>query len=136
MLAMHRAAFPKSYRLTSNEQFRRVIQNHLCEADSELTVYACPNGMDVSRLGVSVGKGSGPAVIRNRLKRLIREAFRCNKGAVPDGVDLVVMPSRDLAAELKNASGPHTALASISQNRINSSFLTLIGRLREKTTEQ
>jgi ribonuclease P protein component len=44
-----------------------------------------------SRLGVTASKQVGNAVIRNRIKRLIREAFRLDPGLLPAGVDVVVI---------------------------------------------
>lgn len=50
------------------------------------------------RLGLAVTKKTGRAVIRNRVKRIVREVFRCNQLFVRDGVDYVVVPKRTLKA--------------------------------------
>jgi ribonuclease P protein component len=51
-----------------------------------------------TRLGVTVSRKVGPAVVRNRLKRLVREAFRLHRHELPAGLDLVVV-ARHGAAE-------------------------------------
>jgi ribonuclease P protein component len=53
-------------------------------------VYAYDRGGDVSRLGLAVGKAIGIAVVRNRVKRRIRELFRRRKTLLPRGYDLFV----------------------------------------------
>lgn len=58
-----------------------------------LVLHACENDCGFPRLGVSIGKSCGKAVLRNRLKRLIREAFRQNKHLIPQNFDYVVSMS-------------------------------------------
>lgn len=73
--------------------FRRAFNRRKTASDAALIVYAVENGLDHARLGVSVGKKKiRQAVDRNRAKRLLREAFRLNKAALPTGVDYVVVP--------------------------------------------
>jgi ribonuclease P protein component len=48
------------------------------------------------RLGLSVTRKSGGAVWRNRIKRIVRECFRLHQYAIPQGLDIVVVPKRSL----------------------------------------
>lgn len=61
------------------------------------------------RLGVSVSKEHGAAVRRNKLKRILREAFRLERAALPEAFDVVLIPKTpgarlvlaDLRSELR-----------------------------------
>ena len=53
-------------------------------------VHARPNGLHVTRLGLSVSSRVGNAVRRNRIKRLLREFFRLNKLRLPSSTDLAI----------------------------------------------
>jgi ribonuclease P protein component len=51
----------------------------------------------VSRFGISVKKALGGAVVRNRIRRRIREILRCNRTEIPSGWDIVIHPRRSVA---------------------------------------
>jgi len=87
-----RLTFPQSRRMKTPAEFERCYARKRSAADGVLIVYACENGFEHPRLGCSVSKKVGNAVVRNRYKRLFREAFRLAQFDLPSGVDLVVIP--------------------------------------------
>ena len=54
------------------------------------SVHALPNGLDEPRLGLSVSKKVGSAVIQNGVRRRLKEIFRSSGGGLPGDLDLVV----------------------------------------------
>ncbi len=78
--------------LRRGSDFRRVYERRRSASDPWLIVYACPNGLAYSRLGLSVSRKFGGAVRRNRLRRLYREAYRLTRADLPTGLDLVLIP--------------------------------------------
>jgi len=78
--------------LRLGSEFRRVYDRKRSVSDQRLIVYACENGRDHNRLGLSVSRKVGNAVVRNRLRRLYREAFRLTKSTLPMGLDLIFIP--------------------------------------------
>jgi ribonuclease P protein component len=56
------------------------------------------NGLGCSRLGLVVGKKTGGAVERNRVKRRLREFFRLHKGVMAKGYDIVIVARKGAAA--------------------------------------
>ena len=57
-----------------------------------VVIRALPNGQGYSRLGLSVGSKVGSAIKRNRVKRLLREAYRLNRDKLTVPCDLVIVP--------------------------------------------
>lgn len=103
--------FPRSHRLRTGAEFRAVYGRKVRASDGHLTVCVCENRIGHPRIGLSVSRKVGTAVVRNRWKRLLREAFRLNAGRLPQGVDLVVIPRpgpppffRDVEASLCNTA--------------------------------
>ena len=83
--------FPAALRVKRGEDFDRAYAARRRRDFGGIVVYACPNGLPVTRLGLSVSRKVGSAVVRNRVKRLLREAFRTSAAALPPGLDLVVV---------------------------------------------
>src|ERR1700740_277436 len=77
--------------------FRRVYERRRSASDAWLLIYGCENGLPHLRLGVSVSRKVGPAVHRNRLRRLYREAFRLTRQEMPVGLDLILIPRTPVA---------------------------------------
>jgi ribonuclease P protein component len=87
-----RLRFPVRLCIRRRTEYERAFTAGLRVADARLTVWAAPNGLPHARLGLLVGRKYGSAVRRNRLKRLLREAFRLTRHQLPAGLDLLCAP--------------------------------------------
>ena len=95
------------------QEFDRVYREGRSHASRHLVVYAFPRGAagDDPRLGVSVGRRVGGAVERNRMKRLLREAFWEHAGDLPGGHDFVIVARPEAAALAEAEGGPAVSTA-------------------------
>ena len=99
----------KRQRLSRSAEFDRVYREGRSHANRYLVVYSFPreaaDGSEAEpRLGVSVGRKVGGAVERNRVKRLLREAFWASASELPDGHDFVIV-ARPESSELAGREG-------------------------------
>lgn len=74
-----------------NKDFQIVYKNGKSYANKYLVMYLLNNNKEENRLGISVSKKVGNSVVRHRVTRLIREAYRLNKEVFQKGYDIVVI---------------------------------------------
>ncbi len=86
--------------LKMNYDFRRAYRKGRSAAKPCLVLYARRNGSALNRVGYTVSKKLGHAVVRNRVRRRLREIYRLHEGAMRPGHDLVVVArSRAVSAD-------------------------------------
>ncbi len=111
--------YPKSRRLLKRAQFLALNQGSFRLGSQHFLILWRPNGLSLSRLGITVTRRVAGAVGRNRVKRLLREAFRLQGPNLPPGWDIVVIARRGAAAlKLSDArQALEKALAKMNSSR-------------------
>ena len=79
-----------SHSLKLNHIFQRLYRTH-GQANGYLVLYARKNRTDTNRVGITVSKKLGHAVVRNRVRRRLREVYRLNEDKFQPGWDIVVV---------------------------------------------
>ena len=105
----------KTVSLKENHLFRRAYSRGKTDADSRLALYLRRNGQKSNRLGLTVSTKVGGAVVRNRVRRRLREIYRLNEDKLTAGWDIVVV------ARVRAASSDY--------HQLERSFLKLADKL-------
>lgn len=103
-------------RLSRSAEFERVYRQGRSTANRHLVLYTFPNPSSARpRLGLSVSRKVGGAVQRNKVKRLLREAFAHAEGELAGGQDVVVVarPPAGELAEREGLAGMDASLAEL-----------------------
>ena len=77
--------------LKLNTQFKRLYSKGDSCVRPAVVLYVKKNGLSYNRLGITVGKKIGKAVVRNRAKRRLRELYRTNVHIMRGGYDIVMV---------------------------------------------
>ena len=88
----------KTESLKNTRQFTSVYKNGRSRANKNLVMYVLDNKTDKNRLGISVSKKVGNSVVRHRMCRLIREAYRLHENMFDSGLDIAVVVRRGTEA--------------------------------------
>ncbi len=89
--------FPREARLLRRSEFDAVYRDARRCSGRHFTVFFCPNGLGRTRFGISVKRALGGSVVRNRIRRRVREIFRLHRREIAAGWDIVIHPRSSVA---------------------------------------
>jgi ribonuclease P protein component len=115
------ARFPKSVRILKPQAFRTIQDHGVVCADGVLVIKVTLASGQPTRLGLAIGRPVGNAVVRNRWKRLIREAFRQNRDQLPVGLQMVVRPKKGAEPKFQAIGESLRKLGRLALRRIGQS---------------
>lgn len=93
-------------RIKRNSHFRYIYNRGKSISNDILVLYTFKNKVNINRIGISVSKKVGNSVVRNRVKRLIRESYRLNSSSFNQGYDFVfIARQRSSSADYKKVEG-------------------------------
>jgi ribonuclease P protein component len=92
-----RLDFPREARLVRRGEFDAAYRAGKRRSSAHFTIFLRANQMKQSRYGFSIKKALGSAVVRNRIRRRVREIVRRHRQEIPPGWDIVIHPKSSLA---------------------------------------
>ncbi|MGM0640229.1 MAG: ribonuclease P protein component [Thermotogota bacterium] len=94
--------FEKNERLRLRNDFKKLFDSKGRAVNSYFVLVFRKNDLEYSRIAVSIKKKFGKAVLRNKLRRQIKEIYRTNKQNFPQGYDFLFIPRKALSNIYKN----------------------------------
>ncbi len=94
---MESQTFGKEERIRKRQDYLRIYEQGVRIHSKRFTVILLENQQGIRRLGITVGKKTGNAVQRNRIKRILREFFRLNKSRLPASQDIVILSKKGIS---------------------------------------
>ena len=95
--SLGRLDFPREARLVRRGEFDAVYRAGKRRSSSHFTLFFRANQLACSRFGFSIKKALGGAVVRNRIRRRVREIVRGHRQEIPAGWDIVIHPKSSVA---------------------------------------
>ena len=89
--------FPREAKLVQKSEFDLVYRAGKRRSSSHFTIFVRASGQPISRFGFSIKKALGGAVVRNRIRRRLREMVRRHRQEIPAGWDIVIHPKNKVA---------------------------------------
>src|SRR5262249_8462955 len=89
--------FPREARLVRRGEFDVVYHAAKRRSNTHFTLFYRANGLPYSRFGFSIKKALGGAVVRNRMRRRVREIVRLHRQELPAGWDMIIHPKSSVA---------------------------------------
>ena len=118
--------FSKKSRISSKNDFRAILDYKLFNRNELMTLYMAPKSTEKPRFAVSISAKTAPAAVRNRLKRLAREAFRLCQDEIAYGFDYFVIYSARLSKK------PSSDIKKITLSQVKQGFLELAEQGRRR----
>ncbi|MFZ0921483.1 MAG: ribonuclease P protein component [Candidatus Acidiferrales bacterium] len=88
---------PREWRLVRRAEYDAVYREGRRRSSAAFVIFARRNTLPRDRFGISVKKALGNAVVRNRIRRRVREILRLHRQEIALGWDVVIHPSRAVA---------------------------------------
>lgn len=86
----------KMYRLRSNMEFKKVYKNGKNYWNRNLILYVKKNDLGYSRVGYSITKKIGNSVVRNKIRRQMKEIYRLKFNLIKSNYDLIFIPKKNV----------------------------------------
>lgn len=111
------------YRLRDRSRFQQVRREGRCWTETLLVMCVLPNDLPYSRFGFSVSKRVGKAVVRNRIRRRMREVIRLRQSRIAPGFDMVFI-ARHPSAQATYGEIAQACEQALSRSHLLSPVLT------------